>query len=64
MQIGTCSAPVSKTAAPPDAIFLMSISRPMTKSRRMSPISATTAMLAWSVTNFRPIGPMITPVTR
>src|SRR2546427_915645 len=64
IQMGTCSAPVSKTAAPPDAIFLISISSPITKSRRMRPISATVEMLPWSVTNLRPIGPMITPVAR
>ena len=64
MQIGTCSAPVINTAGPPEAIFLTSISRPMTNSSRMSPISATVEMLASSVTNRRPVGPMITPVAR
>ena len=64
MQIGTCSAPVSNTAGPAEASFLMSISSPMMKSSRIKPISATVAMLAWSVTKFRPFGPITTPVTR
>ena len=65
MQIGTCKAPVSSTAAPPEAIFLTSISSPMTKSKRISPISATVWMLSWFVINLRPmLGPMITPVAR
>ena len=63
MQIGTCRAPVRSIGAPADASFLRSISRPMTNSRRISPISATVWMLAWSVTHLRPIGPMTTPVS-
>ena len=65
MQIGTCSAPVSSTAMPPDAILRRSISSPMTKSKRMRPISATISMLSRSLTSLRPMfGPMITPVAR
>ena len=65
MQIGTCSAPVSRTAAPPEAILRRSISRPMTNSRRMRPISATVCTLSWLLIHLNPMfGPMITPVTR
>ena len=65
MQIGTCNAPVSSTAAPPEAILRRSISRPITKSSRINPISATVEMLASSVISLSPMfGPMITPVAR
>ena len=65
MQIGTWSAPVSSTAAPPEAILRRSISSPITNRSRIRPISATVWMLSWSVIHLRPMfGPMITPVRR
>ena len=64
MQIGTCRAPVSNTGSPAEASFLRSISRPMMKSKRMSPISATVWMLSCFLTQLNPTGPITTPVTR
>src|SRR5207253_2045367 len=49
MQIGTWRAPVTSIGAPAAASFFRSISRPMTNSRTMRPISATVWMLASAV---------------
>jgi len=64
MQTGTWRAPVRITARPAAQSFLRSISRPMMKSSRMRPISATVWMESRLGTRFRKTGPMITPVTR